>query len=156
MAQDQGKKKRKGRKEFTKYKHLSKEQIEAIKTSDNQELVGRASLEYKNYKASKKLQAGDTDIAEHKTQIKDLKRKVEESDEYIALKLDFELKKEELTIEKLGDEGAEHLATLEEELKNLNAPYAEDTARFRSAFECAIDEINLRKEAGLLKIDVPV
>jgi len=111
----------------------------------NKDIISRVTLEYSNWMKSEELKKEDPALQAVNSQIKELENEVNEMDEVVALTEKLKELKETLSSEKI--------ATYREEKKNLLEPYKEDLKFFKSCFRLAMDEVNRRKQEGLLTVD---
>lgn len=118
---------------------------EEILGLNNKEIISRATSEYANWIASEGLKKADGKLQAITTQIRELESEVNEMDEVVELTDKLKDLKESLYSEKL--------ATYKEEKKNLLEPYKEDIKFFKNSFKLTMDEINRRKQGGLLTIE---
>jgi len=112
---------------------------------NNKELISRAAVEYANWKVSEETKKADPALKAAKSQIREINKEVEESDAVVQLKQELQDLKESLYSEKLE--------TYKEELKNLSEPYKEDITHFKACFRLTMDEVNRRRQEGLLTVD---
>jgi len=120
------------------------EKANEIRNLNNQELVGRVSMEYKNWEGVKKAKKGDEDIVRTKDRIKDCVEAMKSDPEFKKLEDDFKAMKEALITE-------DH-ARYKEELKNFTEPYNEDIKAFEGLFKVSMEELDDRKASGILNL----
>jgi uncharacterized secreted protein with C-terminal beta-propeller domain len=123
--------------------HIANEKADEIRGLDNQALVARAAIEYKNWLSSVKNKKNDGHLLDIREQIKGLKDEINHKAEVIELAEKLKKLKEDLI--------SEEQARLEEEAKNLNQPHNEDIKAFKGVFQIAMDEIAKRKDSGSMK-----
>jgi len=133
---------KKSRARYNNEFHVENSKADEIRALPNDALLGRCTMEYKNWMASVKMKKEDSAIAAVKSAMKEIRDGIKEDPEYIKLEEEFKAKKEELITEELAD--------YQEQLKNLIQPYNEDVAEFRGLFRVAIEELDARKGKGLL------
>ena len=126
------------------YKILDKD-YEEIVGLENKSLISRVSLEYANWTAVEKQKKEDPKLNALKQQIKDMEEAIKENEEYQEIKVKLDEKFEELADESLPG--------YKEEKKNILEPYTEDITRFKAFFKCCMDEMNRRKQSGVLVIE---
>lgn len=119
------------------------DRVQEIANLDNQSLINRLSIEYKNWVQTDKYKKDDPEIMKVQESLKSVKENVVTDQRYIDAKENLQKIKEELV--------DEEQARLEEELKNLAQPFLEDIKLYRGMFKTAMDELAQRREKGLLK-----
>jgi len=124
-----------------KYK-VPLEKAEEILDLKNEELVSRASLEYRNWMASVDQKKEDPELNRVKEQLKNINEEIKGTPEFIKAEEAFNKVKESLV--------DEETARLKEELKNLMGPFTEDINAFKGMFKTAMDEMNERRIHGKL------
>jgi hypothetical protein len=129
---------------FNNEYNIPNEKADEVRKLDNQALIERTSIEYKNWLASRDMKKNDPEITRLKDSIKDINEHIKEDPDYQKAEAAFVAVKEALV--------SEELARFKEELKNLNEPYNEDIKFFRGMFQLAMDEISNRKANGLLQV----
>jgi len=136
-------KKKKGPKFNNPYK-IPNDVADDVRRLSNKDLVDKATSEYNTWKINERLKKNDGALAQKKKELKDLNQAVNTHAEVV--KLQDLLKAKKLEIED------EIKATVQEELKNLNAPYNEDIKAARDLFRLAMDEISHRKQLGAFDV----
>lgn len=115
----------------------------AIRALDNQALVSKAALEYKNWIAYIKVKKGDGNLIDVREQIKGLKDEINNRAEVIEMTEKLKKFKDDLV--------SEEQAKLEEVAKNAAQPFNADIQAFKGVFQVAMDEIARRKDSGAMQ-----
>lgn len=110
---------------------------------DNQELLSKTSLEFKNWKMHEKNKKADGRIERLKEEKKEAEDEINNHPKILELKEQIEAKKRELELEDDGE-----LARIKEELKNEQAEYNHDIREAKALFFLCMDEINKRMDLG--------
>lgn len=116
---------------------------ELVWNLDNQELISKTSLEFKNWKMHEKNKKNDGRIERLKEEKKEAESEINNHPDVLELKEKIEAKKRELELEDDGE-----LARIKEELKNEQAEYNHDIRETKALFFLCMDELNKRMDLG--------
>lgn len=136
--------KKKKKEKFNNPYKIPNDIADEVRRLPNPELVGRAAQEYRNWMGAVRAKKVDGEVQRLKEDIKNVKKDITEHPEIVRLSEELEKKTQELI--------SEELARMQEELKNANQPHNEDIKNFRDLFKLAMDEVNDRRDMGVLKI----
>lgn len=117
----------------------------AVWAMDNDELISKTSLEFKNWKMHEKNKKADGKLERLKEEKKEAEAEINSHPKVIELKEQLEQIKRELELEDDGE-----LARIKEELKNENADYNHDIKEAKSLFFLCMDEMNKRMDLGAM------
>jgi hypothetical protein len=119
------------------------EKADEVRGLSNDDLIIRTSMEYQNLRAAERIKKNDPELQRLKEEVATFRSEIKNNPEVMELEEQLKNKKKELV--------EEDQARLEEELRNQAQPFNEDIQSFRSVFMLAMDEINRRREMGVLK-----
>lgn len=136
-------KKKKDKVEVNNSFKVPNEKASEIRGLTNDELIIRASMEFENMRAAERIKKNDPELARMREEVAEFRSDVKNNTEVLELEEQLKLKKQELV--------EEDQARLEEEIRNHAQPFNEDIQSFKGCFMVAMEEINRRRELGVLK-----
>jgi len=134
--------KKRSRAKFNNPHKIPNDVATEIRQLNNEKLIARITLEYRNWVASQEAKKKDPELVKAADMIKEAKEEIKNQPEYQEMVEEHKSKLEAYM--------TEELARYTEEHKNLLQPFNEDIARFRGMFKVAIEELDNRKDKGII------
>ena len=131
------------KKKFNNPHQVDNEKADEILRLDNGKLVDEAASNYRGLSRVEMLKKEDGQIISLNEQLIELRDEIKNDPQVVDLEDQLKALKENLL--------SEEQARLEEEIKNMRQPYTEDVKTIKGIYKLCMDEINRRRDNGIMK-----